>query len=74
MPQDRILALVRDDTLDQQRKENAMIPLNDDWLSWPPDELDSFFITALDYPEISTVERYSENIDRSSREVCHEKS
>jgi len=38
------ISQVMDDTLDQTRKqENAMLPLNDEWLSWPPESLDSFF-------------------------------
>jgi len=33
-----------EDTLDQIRKqENVMLPLNDEWLNWPPESLDSFF-------------------------------
>ncbi|MCW8963512.1 MAG: hypothetical protein OQL16_06910 [Gammaproteobacteria bacterium] len=25
------------------KQENDMLPLNDEWLSWPPESLDSFF-------------------------------
>jgi hypothetical protein len=32
-----------EDTLGHIDQENVMIPLNDDWLSWPPESLDSFF-------------------------------
>lgn len=51
-----------------------MIALNDDWLSWPPDELDSFFTIDTDNSLPVAVEFDLEVGDRQCQEVCHEKS
>jgi len=40
-------SLVMEDTLDQIcKQENVMLPLNDEWLNWPPESMDSFFASS----------------------------
>lgn len=54
---------VTDDTLGQiTTEESGMIPLNDDWLSWPPDSLEHFMDEQQSYQVSQATELENNNV------------
>jgi hypothetical protein len=52
-------------------KENNMLALNDEWLSWPPESLDQFFICQT-IDEVTESTQQNESIGQLSLEKINE--
>jgi hypothetical protein len=52
-------------------KERNMLPLNDEWLSWPPESLDGFFICQV-IDEVPDSTQQNASISQLSQEKVYE--